>query len=340
MRAFLNFIVFLCIAGLISCRNNQSSIPVELTEQYSTIIDTTGGAYSMCLGDDLTIHAISIEKKVYYRVDSTLNIQKKQLPEDINTPNYIQYNEKGVIISDIISRHLIYFDISFDPFDIIEIPRYPIKFRIQDNNILYMSDYLTKDSLYGYGVFEYDIVSLKEKQLFHGSLYDPKEMKESINLDIPGTIDFDIKNKNIYCIESRFDRFIVAKMKSKGNSRVLINNRDWIPIEYNESEKIKMKYQLEKVLNSSGYPIENVKFKHKLAIQSINIDTYSNIWIVSSLKDSNVIPIYIYSHSGKLKNRLLIEQFNEINLSFFNDYVLIYEINSESPKRASVYSYK
>jgi hypothetical protein len=334
-------IFFTCaVILLFACKNDVREIKgIQFTKIYefnaTSYTDSAQIQMATCIEKDGNVHLIIPSKSLYLKINLEGIVEKKIFLSELQhgglqLPNNIQIHNDEIVISDFTSQLVVFYDKSINVKNMFKLYRYPFKFRIVNNNIYYIADYMEKVSndeiYYGYKIFRQNMLSNKEDEIYSGELFNPISLRNQLDLNSPKTIDFDINpsNEAIYCIENNYDKFIVNAVK-KRHSKVIVNDKNWSPILYSSTEKEQMINYL-KSTTLQSYPVENIKLDYKLSINNIALDPDGNIWLVSS-SDKNEIPIKIYSSDQKSFCLFSIPEYSQAKLCVTEKYFLLYEMD-------------
>ncbi|MCL2561479.1 MAG: hypothetical protein FWE10_04045 [Rikenellaceae bacterium] len=200
-------------------------------------------------------------------------------------------------------RSLTFFDRDMRFKKRVVLNRFPFDFRVHGNRCVYLTD-LMHNQMYGFILVEENLLNRKERILFNGDVLNAASLRESLNLDIPGTICFDYDGRHVFAARQRYDSYVIYRIRLGRNfvAEEFIHDQEWHPIEYSEAEYLAARAIYSEILDASQYPLDQLVFSHKIAILSLTVDPHGRLWVVSS-GIGNSLSLNIYSPAGvRIKN--------------------------------------
>lgn len=313
-----------CVTAFIGCKETSRGLDFNYEEKFIVQLDLGNISTSACIVND-QVYVLSGRDNHYYKINlESGETSYEKFPINFQMPTTIIHDGDRIIVSDITNRSLTFFDHNFRFKRRVVLNRYPMDFRIHKNRCVFLTDIL-HEAMYNYILVEENILSHREEIVFSGDTLNTLDFKNVLNLNTPGTLCYDYDGKYIYVAKQEYDSYIIHKFRPGQHSLTddFINNREWSPVEYNESEYLQMKTIYSDILAMSNYPLDKLTFSHKLAILSITVDKRGWLWVVSSgVGDS--LSLDIYSIDGeKVKNIVLSGIFKAKLLVSTNHFVLI-----------------
>lgn len=319
------------LAAFVGCKKaNNANFNYE--EKLIIQLDSGRISTSACILDGY-IYVLSTDNKHYQKINlESGEMSQEKFPVDFQKTTTISHSGNRIIVSDISDRSLTFFDHDFQFKKRVVLNRFPLDFRVYDNKCIFMTDILQK-AMYNYILVEENLLSHKEDIVFSGDTLNIFDLRKVLNLDTPGTICYDYDGKYIYAARQRYDSYVIHRFQPGELSLTddFINNREWQPVKYNESEYLDTKHIYSDILAASNYPLEKLTFSHKLAILSITVDERGRLWVVSS-NSGDSLSLDIYSDDGEKIRNIVLKETYKAKLLVSNNYFVLLETDTLHPR--------
>lgn len=356
MKKYRNIIYIFMIIFLISCteknkikQSNQKVLQLEQIFSLNLYNHTKLAAITNAFLDNLgCVHIVDIKSSTYLKLNPRGKIvrevvRKGQGPGEWINITSVQVFGNDIVLSDLMTRRLIFFNQDLEYKKYVQLNVYPMKFYLIKNRALIMTDSLI-NNCYSFKIFLQDFQKdpLQPRELFSGNCLSLNKMCQYFDCDNPGTINFAVDDglNILYCIKHVATDFTIYSVNLMNNERMEFK-KEWEPVALNESEK---RESLEKILSAmkgiSNYPKEKFRLKNKISTSNIAVDQFHNIWVTSAENNSSSIPIFIFNHRGRLVSSKPVSGFSNPNISINKDKIILYETEPQEKLILACYYYK
>ncbi|WP_249858816.1 hypothetical protein [Prevotella sp. TCVGH] len=339
MKNNISIIFIVVLTLLCGCQKESKPIKkITLKKLYecdaTALTDSLKTPSTSCLTSNGTVFLLIPSKTLLLEINRYGIINKKidlcnLQYGGLRSPSCIQSYNNNIIISDISSKLIIFYDKNLNVLKSVKLYGYPLKFRIVNDNIYYLADEMNKvsqhEQYYSYKIFRHNMITNVEKEMYKGETINILSLRKELNLNTPKTIDFCLSNnEKLYCVVNSYDNLCVERISDNAHRKV-INDDKWVPIPYESVERKKyISYLKSYILRS--YPVEKIKIDYKLSINSMTTDSYGNLWLVTASR-KNEIPIRIYSNDYKSCCCFSIKGYSVAQLNLQSKYLLVSETN-------------
>ncbi len=319
------------LTAFVGCKKADSA-DFNYKEKFVIQLDSGRISTSACIVDGY-LYVLSTDNKHYQKINlGSGEMTQEKFPIDFQKTTTISHSGNKIIVSDISDRSLTFFDHDFQFKKRIVLNRFPLDFRVYNNKCIFMTDILQQE-IYNYVLVEENLLSHKEEIVFSGDTLNIFDLRKVLNLDTPGTICYDYDGKYIYAARQRYDSYVIHRFRPGKFSLTddFINNREWQPVKYNESEYLETKHIYSDILAISNYPLEKLTFSHKLAILAITVDERGRLWVVSSNSD-DLLSLDIYSDDGEKIRNIVLNGAYKAKLLVSDNYFVLLETDNSHPR--------
>ena len=328
------FLIFLFICSMLSHCGRQAAPDADFVFKQTHVIqlDSGGISLSACVVND-RVYVLSGVDNGYFRIDmKSGEFSRGVFPVGFRQPTSITYSRNRIIVSDITDQSLTFFDRDMRFKKRVVLNRFPLDARVHGNRCVYLTD-LMQDQIYNFILVDENILNRKERIIFSGDTLNTTSLRESLNLDIPGTICFDYDGRHVFAARQRYDSYVIYRLRPDRDfvAEEFIRDREWSPIEYSETEYLAARAVYSKILDESHYPLDQLVFSHKIAILSLAADIHGRLWVVSS-GPGNSLSLNLYSPTGAKIRNMVFDGIDKAKILVSATHFALLETDTAHPR--------
>lgn len=334
LRTFtILFLAAGCCLGLFSCSVDSAEKGVDYRLRHTVILPRGDLNRSACITPDgLYVLSDSGEYNVINLLSGEMSAEAFDPELCLGKSTYIAFCGNRFIVSDVGTRSLTFFDRKMQFKKRVVLSNIPIAFKAYGNKCVYLSGLLQKRR-YNFVLLKEMLSSHRVRHIFEGGSLDTWLIRDSLDLDKPGTICFDYDGRYVFAADQRYDSYVIHRFKPNrfDATETFIQNVDWQPIRYSEEGRENALRAVEKMLDGSGYPLGQVNLSHKLAIQSLAVDPCGRLWVVSSAPETS-ISLDVYSNDGAPVEKMSFDGIEKAKIIVSDTHFVLMEMDEEGPR--------